>query len=368
MQTNATLLRSAQRTIVDRSVDRSQHTVQPRCAARNTATSDLYNATPTLARKQFRKRANPKSSAQPVDISNSDRTAQGAAPSQPGLVLRPLNRSARVPAKKAPVATERKATIKSRYTVQSLAVGLQVLEALVRAGGVVGVTELAAQLGVSKWVTFRHLQTLCEQGFAVRDPSSDKYEVGRRLSTLMDTLPPRFAWIYRAREDMHRLRQEVGLTVALAGLLRNETGVTIIDVHTGNQDVLLTPKLGAVFDFHCSAHGKIALAFGKPEILMRVIEGILPARGPKTITDVEALRREIRKVKKRGWADAAEQAESNMNAITVPIFSQSRQYEGSIAFLGQLIRYRRVRRSLMCARSQPLRNAFLDGLEPHETR
>jgi IclR family KDG regulon transcriptional repressor len=241
-----------------------------------------------------------------------------------------------VPAKKAPVATERKATIRSRYTVQSLAIGLQVLEALVRAGGVVGVTELAAQLGVSKWITFRHLQTLCEQGFAVRDPSSDKYEVGRRLSTLMDTLPPRFAWIHRAREDMHRLRQEVGLTVALAGPLRDETGVTIIDVHTGNQNVLLTPKLGAVFDFHCSAHGKIALAFGKPELLKRAIEGILPPRGPKTITDVDALRREIRKVKKRGWADAAEQAESNMNAITAPIFSQSRQYEGSIGIFGSI--------------------------------
>ena len=39
---------------------------------------------------------------------------------------------------------------KSRYTVQSLAIGLQVLEDLVRAGGLVGVTELSENLGVSK--------------------------------------------------------------------------------------------------------------------------------------------------------------------------------------------------------------------------
>lgn len=226
--------------------------------------------------------------------------------------------------------------IKSRYTVQSLAVGLQVLEALVRAGGLVGVTELADALGVSKWVAFRHLQTMCEQGFAVRDSVSEKYEAGRRLSALMDTLPPRFAWIHRAREEMHRLRQEVGLTVALAGILRDQSGVTIIDVHTGNQDVLLTPKLGAFFDFHCAAHGKVALAFGKPELLTRVMEGTLPQRGPNTITDVEALGREIRKVKKRGWADAPEQDESNMNALTAPIFSLGGQYEGSVGIFGSI--------------------------------
>jgi DNA-binding IclR family transcriptional regulator len=226
--------------------------------------------------------------------------------------------------------------IKSRYTVQSLAVGLQVLEALVRAGGLVGVTELADALGVSKWVAFRHLQTMCEQGFAVRDSVSEKYEAGRRLSALIDTLPPRFAWIHRAREEMHRLRQEVGLTVALAGILRDQSGVTIIDVHTGNQDLQLTPKLGAVFDFHCAAHGKVALAFGKPELLARLLERTLPMRGPNTITDVNALVREVRKVKKRGWADAPEQDESNMNALTAPIFSLGGQYEGSVGIFGSI--------------------------------
>lgn len=226
--------------------------------------------------------------------------------------------------------------MKSRYTVQSLAIGLQVLEALVRAGGLVGVTELSEKLGVSKWVAFRHLQTMCEQGFAVRDPVSEKYEAGQRLGALMDTLPPRFAWVHRAREEMHRLRQEVGLTVALAGVLRDQSGVTIIDVHTGNQDVMFTPKLGAVFDFHCSAHGKVALAFGKPELMKVVTERALPQRGPNTITDAEALGREIRKVRKRGWADAPEQDESNMNALTAPIFSQGGQYEGSVGIFGSI--------------------------------
>lgn len=264
-----------------------------------------------------------------VKIKRRKRTAAGAA-AKPVAALAARALPRRTAASGAPE------TIKSRYTVQSLAVGLQVLEALVRSGGLVGVTELADGLGVSKWVAFRHLQTMCEQGFAVRDPVSEKYEAGRRLSALMDTLPPRFAWIHRAREEMHRLRQEVGLTVALAGILRDQSGVTIIDVHTGNQDVMFTPKLGAVFDFHSSAHGKVALAFGKAELFTRVMEQTLPQRATNTITDVEALGREIRKVRKRGWADAPEQEESNMNALTAPIFSQGGQYEGSVGIFGSI--------------------------------
>jgi DNA-binding IclR family transcriptional regulator len=231
----------------------------------------------------------------------------------------------------APVGAAR-----SRYTVQSLVVGMRVLEALAKSGGLKGVTELAQELGTTKWVVFRHLQTLCAEGFAVRDPASEKYEVGRRLHALQDALPPRFAWVQRAREDMHRLRQEVGLTVAVAGLLRDGSGVKVIDVEAGSRDVLFTLKIGAVFDFHASAHGKTALAFGDPALMDRVMSGALPKYAPKTITSPEALRREIRKLRERGWADAPEQAEPKMNAVTAPIFSAQSLYEGSIGIFGSI--------------------------------
>jgi DNA-binding IclR family transcriptional regulator len=99
---------------------------------------------------------------------------------------------------------------------------------------------------------------------------------------------------------------------------------------------MLTLKLGAVFEFHCSAHGKIALAYGDPSLLENITSGALPARGPRTITDPAALRREIKKVRKRGWADAPEQAEPNMNALTAPIVSGRGVYEGSIGIFGSI--------------------------------
>jgi DNA-binding IclR family transcriptional regulator len=225
---------------------------------------------------------------------------------------------------------------KSRYTVQSLVMGLRILEALAKNGGLRGVTELARDLGTTKWVIFRHLHTLCEQGFATRDPVSEKYEVGRRLHALKDVLPSRYGWVHRAREDALRLRQETGLTVTIAVPVEDRTGVRIIDVQGGtqNQNVLYILKLGAFYEFHCSAHGKTALAFGDPELLETTLARGLTRITPRTIMSAEGLRREVKKVRDRGWADSYEQAEMNMSALTAPIFSAQGVYEGSIGIFG----------------------------------
>ncbi len=225
---------------------------------------------------------------------------------------------------------------RSRYTVQSLVVGMRVLEALAKCGEPRGVTELARDLGTSKWVIFRHLQTLRGEGFAVQDPDTEKYELGPRLYALKDALHDRFPWSHKAREEMIRLRQEVGYTVSVASPLEDLSGVTIIDVLGGTQDVLYTLKIGAIFQFHCSAHGKLVLAFGDPGLLERTIARGLSARTSKTIVSPDALRREITRVRKRGWAMAPEEADVGMNALTAPIFSSGGRHEGSIGVFGSL--------------------------------
>lgn len=225
---------------------------------------------------------------------------------------------------------------KSRYTVQSLVVGLRVLEALAKGGEPRGVTELARALGTTKWVIFRHLHTLCGQKFVIQDAVTEKYEIGPRFYALKEMVPDRFAWAHKARGEMLRLRQEAEFTVAIAGPLEDDSGVVIIDVKGGMQNVQFMLKVGAVFDYHASAHGKLALAFGDPRLLERVIAQGLPRRARKTITAPDALRREITKVRKRGWAMAPEEADPGMNALTAPFFSSQGKFEGSIGIFGSL--------------------------------
>lgn len=233
-------------------------------------------------------------------------------------------------------ATKRASMTKPRYRVQSLVGGLRILEALAKCGEPRGVTDLAREMGATKWVIFRHLYTLCSEGFVIQDPVTEKYEVGPRLHALREILPSRFAWGHKAYDDMLRLRQEVGFTVAIAAPLEDESGVVVLDVQSGIQNVQHTLKVGAVFDFHAAAHGKLALAFGPQELFDRVTARALRVRTPKTVVSVDALRHEIAKVRKRGWAIAPEESDLGMNALTAPIFSNQRKFVGSIGVFGSL--------------------------------
>ncbi len=240
-------------------------------------------------------------------------------------------------ARAAAVSTGRgRSSAPQRYTVQSLVVGMRVVEALAKSGQPRGVTELARDLGITKYMIFRHLRTLRSEGFVVQDSDTEKYELGPRLYALKDAMHDRFPWSHKAREEMMRLRQEVGYTVAIASQLEDGSGVTIVDVLGGTQDVCYTLKIGAVFPLHCSAHGKLALAFGDRALLERVVAQGLPARTPKTIVLEDALRREVQRVRKRGWASAPEEADLGMNALTAPIFSSQGRLEGSIGVFGSL--------------------------------
>lgn len=223
----------------------------------------------------------------------------------------------------------------SRYAVQSLMLGLRVLEALPASGKGRGITELAAQLKTSKWRVFRHLHSLREEGYVTQDPATDKFELGRRTYVLLESLPNRFNLVSEGRPDMSALRDLRGHTVVLAAPV-DDTSVVVLDVIEGLHPVQFSLKIGAVFDLHASAHGKAVLAFGPPDRLERVIARGLRRHTDCTITDPLLLRREIERIRQQGWASAYEESFRGVNTVVAPIFSASRDYVGSIAIFGSI--------------------------------
>jgi DNA-binding IclR family transcriptional regulator len=218
--------------------------------------------------------------------------------------------------------------------VQSLMLGLDVLEALAFAGGDRGISELAAQLKTTKWRIFRHLHSLMEGGYVTKDPLTGKFRIGRRTYSLIESIPYRFNFAREARADMSILRDRCGHTVVLAAPI-DDSGVVVVDVIEGTHAVQFSLKIGAIFDLHASAHGKAALAFGPSDWLNRVIERGLRRHTEFTITDPRLLRREIERVRNQGWASAFEESFRGVNTVVAPIFSAS-SYVGTIAIFGSI--------------------------------
>ena len=240
---------------------------------------------------------------------------------------------ARVADSKASPSTHGRAA-EGRYSVQSLQLGLRLLEALAN-GKERGITELANELAVTKWRIFRHLHSLVEEGFVAQNPASGKFLLGRRTYALLESLPNRFNFSGETRPEMSALRDERGHSVTVA-VPTDERSVVIIDAIEGIHAVQFNLRIGAMFDSHSSAHGKTALAFGPSDWLERVITRGLRRNTDHTITDPRTLRRTIEHVRSQGWATAPEEAFRGVNAVAAPIFSASRNFVGSIGLFGSI--------------------------------
>jgi len=224
---------------------------------------------------------------------------------------------------------------KTSYRIASLVLGLQVLEALVQSGRSMGVTELATELGVTKWRVFRQLSTLCGEGYVSQETESSKYRIGPRVYALISALPARFGFVRVARDEMQLLCAKRGHTVVIAGPI-DDKGVIMLDAETGTQSVQFTFKIGTIFDLHASAHGKAALAFGPPTALAQTLRRKLKRHTRATITDPDALRAEIEKIRAQGWATAPEESFTGVNTLVAPIFSASGKFEGSIGVFASI--------------------------------
>ncbi|WP_275452804.1 IclR family transcriptional regulator, partial [Stenotrophomonas africana] len=91
---------------------------------------------------------------------------------------------------------------------------------------------------------------------------------------------------------------------------------------------------GTRLDFHASAHGKVWLAFGADELLARALAAPLKNWTAHTITDPDALRREVGLVRQRGWSTAPDEVLTGVNTLAAPIFDHRGALVGSLAIVG----------------------------------
>ena len=161
------------------------------------------------------------------------------------------------------------------YGIRSISLAFAILENLIAGNRGKGASELARELGTNKWRVFRHLHALHECGYVIQDPETDKFDVSFRLFELAIAIPRRLRLIDVARPLLATLRGQIGHSVLLAVV--NEIRVMIVDGLSGDDPVQLVVVPGSQLDMHSSALGKVALAFGPPDLLEQVAALPLPS-------------------------------------------------------------------------------------------
>jgi IclR family pca regulon transcriptional regulator len=218
-----------------------------------------------------------------------------------------------------------------RYS-QSLERGLAILGCFTPERAVLGIAELADDLGMSRSTTHRYVITLVALGF-LEQGASRKYRLGLRVSDLGMSVLNSMGLREHSRPYLEELRRRSAYTVSLAVLDGPE--ILYVDrarsFRRGQHKIDLNLRVGSRLPAYCTAMGKVLLAY-LPEADRREAVGQieLTKRGPNAITTTKALLAELEKVRDEGFAVGDEELATGLVSIAAPIRSESGEVVAAI--------------------------------------
>jgi IclR family transcriptional regulator, pca regulon regulatory protein len=218
-----------------------------------------------------------------------------------------------------------------RYS-QSLERGLAILGCFTSEHPVLGIADIAEELGMSRSTTHRYVTTLLALGY-LEQGRSRKYRLGLRVTDLgMSALNST-----GLRENVHpfleELRERTGYTIGLAVL----DGAEVLYVDRARSwrraeretDLGLYP--GSRMPAYCTAMGKILLAYLPDDVQRDLIAQMkLERNSPSTITSKQALRAELEQIREDGYAVNEQELRPGLQAIAVPVRDESREVVAAV--------------------------------------
>jgi len=206
-----------------------------------------------------------------------------------------------------------------------------------------GVTDLAEQLGLSKNMAYRALNTLLEQGYLVRDATGNRYELGYRVLDLNAGQVQEPDIRALCGPTMRQLHELTGESVFLSVIV-GRNYITIDSVEAHGMKVSHNPR-GLPVPLHASPAARALLAFLHDDEITQYIRVASPLRKftEKTITDPAKLWDEVRLVRRQRYAKGYGDHYTQGTYIAFPVLDGSERPHAAITVGGPVGRFPQAR-------------------------
>ncbi len=244
-------------------------------------------------------------------------------------------------------------TLREPQYSQSLERGLAILGCFSPELSVCGISDIAADLGMSRSTTHRYATTLVALGY-LEQGASRKYRLSLQVTGLGMALLNATGLREHTHPYIEDLSRRSSFTVSLAVL--DGTGIVYAEhirgIRRAAHELRPGVAVGSRLPSYCTAMGKVLLAALPEYERPRVLADIKLAKcAPGTITRRAVLREELTHVREEGVAACEGELAPELQSIAVPVRSGS---EEVVAALG------------MDSPSSAIRmESFVDQLSPH---
>lgn len=200
-----------------------------------------------------------------------------------------------------------------------------------------GVTHIARELGLSKAVVHRILQSLVARSALRYVPESRGYRLGPAVVAL-GARSLRDSDLRRAAlPALRRLHDETGETTTLSELVGDER--VYIDQLESTQEIRMTVEIGRRFPLYAGASSKAILA----ELPESVLTAVLAAPPSPTVSgpvpEPARLRAELRQIRERGAAVTSGERQGGAASVAAAVHWADGRVVGAISVCGPTMRF-----------------------------
>ena len=225
-----------------------------------------------------------------------------------------------------------------RTNMKSLKKATEVLEALAKEENGVGITQLSKQLKLPKSTIHEILSVFKSVRFVEQNSEDKKYHLGLRIFELGTIVQSQLQLRKIAHPYLYNLSRKTNETTYLV-VLENDRIVYIGCVESTAR-LRSRPVFGERVPLHCTSLGKAIMAFLPEQKINEIIhEDGLERFTDNTITDPQILKRELKEIRKRGYAiDNMEHAEG-IRCVGAPIRNHRKEVFAAISVSGPSQRF-----------------------------
>lgn len=180
-----------------------------------------------------------------------------------------------------------------------------------------GLAELSREQGLNKTTAYRLLTALESEGLVERGRSREAWRLGSELIALGSRAGGALDLGSAGRAELEALARETRETASLEVLVGRDT--LIVDEVQGGYMIGTAPAAGTRWPAHATSTGKVILAFTDEATLKAFLAVPLARCTTRTLVTAAALRRDLQRVRERGYAVTTEELEAGFVAVGAPV-------------------------------------------------
>jgi len=232
--------------------------------------------------------------------------------------------------------------------LQTLSKAVSVLDCFTPEHTELGVREVARMLNLSSSAAGRLLASLKGMGILSQNPQTRAYSMGARVLAWAGVYNATLDLRNRAFPAIEELHASTRETISLYALEGNER--VCVERLESPQTVRIVARVGRRLPLYAGSAGKVMLAFFSPQQQEAYLRSVtLEPLTSHTMTDPDALREELKKVREQGCAISHGEWIADGAGVAAPILDQNGQVAGALSISGPSNRFTEEKVATYCA-------------------